>query len=208
MITTDKRILLKETILTKAKSMFIEQGIRAVKMDDIATGLKMSKRTLYEVYNNKYELLTDVLVRMRDENREKMTEFAKSSDNVMDVLIFFLRQQAEMYSSTNPNFFTDLNRYPELLYRLRENDKQKESSIVEFFERGREEGYFMSHVNYSLFNNVSVNVLRDLRVNPQYKGFDVKDVFNSVVYVLVRGICTQKGIARLDSIYEEFVSMP
>lgn len=207
MITTDKRILLKESILTKAKSMFIEQGIRAVKMDDIATGLKMSKRTLYEVYNNKYELLTDVLVRMRDENREKLTEFAKSSDNVMDVLIFFFRQQAEMYSSTNPNFFTDLNRYPELLDRLRENDKQKESRIVEFFERGREEGYFMSHVNYSLFNNVSVNVLRDLRVNPQYKGFDVKDVFNSVVYVLVRGICTQKGIARLDSVYEEFVSM-
>lgn len=206
MITNEKRTLLKETILTKSKTMFLEHGIRAVKMDDIAMELKMSKRTLYEVYNNKYELLNDVLLRMRDENREKMAAFAASSDNVMDVLMFFFHSQAEMYSTTNPKFFTDLNRYPELLNNLRESDKQKESKTIEFFERGREEGYFVSHVNYSLFSNVGTNVLRDLRVNPIYKGYNIKDVFNSVVSVLVRGICTQKGIARLDAFYEENAS--
>lgn len=206
MITTEKRILLKETILMKAKVMFLEQGIRAVKMDDIATGLKMSKRTLYEVYNNKYELLTDVLKRMRDDNRNKMAEYAKTSNNVMDVLVYFFRMQAEMYSTTNPKFFTDLNRYPELYDNLRENDKEKTSQTIKFFERGKEEGYFVPHVNYTLFSAVGTNVLKDLRVNPQYKGYDVKDVFNSVVYVLVRGICTQKGIARLDVFYDEFAS--
>lgn len=44
---------LKEKILQTSMQMFKVHGIKAVKMDDIATRLSISKRTLYEIYANK-----------------------------------------------------------------------------------------------------------------------------------------------------------
>ena len=48
---------LKEKILSTAMAAFYKNGIRAVKMNDIANALSISKRTLYELYKNKEDLL-------------------------------------------------------------------------------------------------------------------------------------------------------
>ena len=55
--TTEYRKTLREKIMNAAMKCFREKGIRAVRMDDIANELSISKRTLYEIYNNKEELL-------------------------------------------------------------------------------------------------------------------------------------------------------
>ena len=54
---------LKERILTVAMQAFKLRGIRNVRMDDIATTLGISKRTIYEIYSNKEELLLDGIMR-------------------------------------------------------------------------------------------------------------------------------------------------
>lgn len=52
-IENEYRKEIKEKILQLATTMFFQHGIRKVKMDDIANHLKISKRTLYELYQNK-----------------------------------------------------------------------------------------------------------------------------------------------------------
>ena len=54
---------LKERILTVTMQAFKLRGIRNVRMDDIATTLGISKRTIYEIYSNKEELLLDGIMR-------------------------------------------------------------------------------------------------------------------------------------------------
>ena len=54
---TTYRLGLKQKILSIAIELFNERGVRAVKMDDISSELSISKRTLYEIYENKEELL-------------------------------------------------------------------------------------------------------------------------------------------------------
>ncbi|HEY9550780.1 MAG TPA: helix-turn-helix domain-containing protein, partial [Prevotella sp.] len=61
---------LKGKILEAAMLEFAKKGIRAVKMDDIATILSISKRTLYEIYSNKEDLLLEG-IRMKHEERER-----------------------------------------------------------------------------------------------------------------------------------------
>ena len=51
------RQALKERILKTAMELFATHGVKAVKMDDIAASLGISKRTLYEIYENKEVLL-------------------------------------------------------------------------------------------------------------------------------------------------------
>ena len=48
---------MKDKILDTANSLFNERGVKAVKMDDISNSLSISKRTLYEIYDNKEDLL-------------------------------------------------------------------------------------------------------------------------------------------------------
>lgn len=56
---TNYRQQLREKILQTSMAEFMSKGIRAVKMDDIAASLGISKRTLYEIYSNKEELLLE-----------------------------------------------------------------------------------------------------------------------------------------------------
>ena len=48
---------LRNKILNTAMTLFKQRGIKAVRMDDIATEMGISKRTLYEIYSNKEDLL-------------------------------------------------------------------------------------------------------------------------------------------------------
>ena len=53
----------KEQIMDQVMAMFIAQGIKSVRMDDIARQLSISKRTLYEMFGDKEELLYQCIVR-------------------------------------------------------------------------------------------------------------------------------------------------
>ena len=50
---------LRNRILKAAMTEFLHKGVKSVKMDDIANTLAISKRTLYEIYSNKEELLLE-----------------------------------------------------------------------------------------------------------------------------------------------------
>jgi AcrR family transcriptional regulator len=66
---------LKEKILQTSMQMFKVHGIKAVKMDDIATRLSISKRTLYEIYANKEDLLLEGIRLHEKENNDHMDQF-------------------------------------------------------------------------------------------------------------------------------------
>lgn len=65
---------LKTRILETSMQLFKQKGIRAVKMDDIATEMGISKRTLYEIYSNKEDLLYECV----KHDSEKMTNSCRS----------------------------------------------------------------------------------------------------------------------------------
>ena len=56
----DKTVVKEHIVLAAAKS-FAQKGVKTVRMDDIAAGLSISKRTLYELFHDKEDLLLDVM---------------------------------------------------------------------------------------------------------------------------------------------------
>ena len=71
---------LRAVILKAAMKAFTEKGIRAVKMDDIAESLAISKRTMYEIYATKEELLYEGVKTFREDRRKKFMEMGKEKD--------------------------------------------------------------------------------------------------------------------------------
>ncbi len=197
----EKRENLRSVILPLATREFYKHGIRAVKMDDIAAKLKMSKRTLYETYENKMALLCDVVGESMNRKQRLMEEFAKKNDNVMDLLLEFFRLQMEDYAKISPVFFADFRRYPEIVEKIHQSHESQNRS-AEFLKRGVEQGYFRSDVNYDFLSLIGADFGEILRTSPKYKDFQFADIFNSFVYTLLRGICTEKGFERINTVMD------
>ena len=141
---------LKEKILEAATPMFHQHGIRKVKMYDIAKRLRISKRTVYEIYADKEDLLLEVLQHSDEANRQKMKRLDVPGTNVIDIIILFFKQKAEEVSRINPVFFEDMQRYPKLLEFFRKRRKRQGAKTQDFIRRGIDEGYFLTDINFDL----------------------------------------------------------
>ena len=86
--TTDYKKALKGRILKTAMKAFLEQGIKAVKMDDVAQMLGISKRTLYEIYKDKEELLYQGIMLFDQNSKRSMAAFVEQASSVMDIITF------------------------------------------------------------------------------------------------------------------------
>ena len=105
----DKTVVKEHIVLAAAKS-FAQKGVKTVRMDDIAAGLSISKRTLYELFHDKEDLLLDVMKLHREEMQEYMTQVASKAENVLEVLLKFFQRSAQEFQNTNRKFFEDIEK--------------------------------------------------------------------------------------------------
>ncbi len=195
---TSYKMRLRPEILAEAGRCFSRYGIRAVKMDDMARNLGISKRTVYELYATKEELLCEV-IRSRNESRiRQIKTLVENSDNAMDLLVGVLGMQVEMIATVNVEFFKDLPRFPKAARAASEFHDRLGAHADEFFARGVEEGFFLAEVDYTVFNKIVSGTMEMLHLDSRYDDFTYRDLFVGYLYVMIRGICTNKGQIRID----------
>jgi AcrR family transcriptional regulator len=188
-----------EKILHTATDAFRKQGIRAVKMDDIAKRLSISKRTLYEIFSNKEALLFEVVKRRDEEINAELKRIALVQSNVMDVIIAFYKIKAEELRVTTPAFYEDIHRYPKVIKFLKKQHENSADSANDFFHRGVKEGYFRPEVNYEIISMMAEVEVNYTMSSKFYKKFSLLDIYKSVVLVTIRGFSTAKGLKMLEN---------
>lgn len=82
----------RENIIKHVSQMIISLGVKSVRMDDVATLMGMSKRTLYEMFSDKEELLYDSLAYLIDERGRHLSEKTQHCENMMEVLLVSVRE--------------------------------------------------------------------------------------------------------------------
>jgi AcrR family transcriptional regulator len=120
----------RSKILKAAMRLFVKHGIRAVKMDDVAAELQMSKRTLYEIYNNKEDLLVEGVLKSFEQGDLEIQKFANDGHNVLEVIVEACRQKISFYNSANPLF---LRMLPNMRNCIRPLKKPKRKIIRAFW---------------------------------------------------------------------------
>lgn len=192
---TEYRKQLKQRILEYSLQEFAANGIKAVKMDDIADGLQISKRTLYEIYSNKEELLFEGLKAHRKEYEQKMHDYATSHEaNVMEIVVFALNYHMTELSTTSPHFIADMEKYPAISAYFIEKHGQQRDEFKRFLKRGVDEGYFRNDMNFDLMECFINGIQQMLHSMELYRKFPMKDVFYTFMQVIFRSICTEKGM--------------
>ena len=77
----------KEYIIERTSQMFVASGIKAVRMDDIAQTLGVSKRTLYEMFGDKEELLYLCMTHFLEQQRANVNLTSKDSSTVLENIL-------------------------------------------------------------------------------------------------------------------------
>lgn len=188
---------LKGKILVTAMSLFKREGIKRVKMDDIAQALSISKRTLYETYENKEQLLCEGVIYEHQLRQEQLRQFTEQAENEIEVVMEFIRQEIVLLGGVNPLFFSELAKYERVVELLNEEHEQKRLHSMEFVKRGVEKGYFRSDINYDIVTKMSDAVVQHVMMTKMYEEYPLSEIFRNHVDILFRGICTDKGIAAL-----------
>jgi hypothetical protein len=157
----------KERILVKAEETFMQFGIRSVSMDDIANGLGMSKKTLYQYFADKDELVEAVVNVHINEVECECTGCRNDAKDAVHEIFLTMEHIMEEMSNMNPMLLFDLEKFHFKAYqRFREyKDKFLLQIIKENMEWGIKDELYRSDIN--------VDVLSKYRIESMMIPFNV-----------------------------------
>jgi TetR/AcrR family transcriptional regulator, cholesterol catabolism regulator len=197
----------RQKIIEEGAMMFRTYGIRTVTMDMLASRLGISKRTIYEVFRDKDELLKGVLKWMFEKQHELTTKTFNESENVIEAIFKMLDIMKSHVQKMSPAFQMDMKRLH------REVQKNQEELInlpyfsnnSEILIRGIKEKVFREDIDVEITNKCMLEVARISNDNDVFPPDDFidKDVIKNFYINYIRGISTQKGLDLINSYEKE-----
>jgi len=192
----------KKRIVAAAMKAFTTNGIKGVTMDDIASDLGISKRTLYETFKDKEALLIECVKQHEEEKEAFGAKVLAESDNVLEVILEFYKISIEVYQKINKRFFEDMRKYPKVNELIRQSREKNQCSVIAFFLSGVEQGIFRDDVNFEIVS-ILVREQIDFLLNADIvRAYSFFEVYESIVLTSLRGISTEKG----QKILERFIT--
>ena len=194
---------LKSRIIDYAMGEFYKRGVRAVKMDEISQGLHVSKRTVYEIFGDKEELLLAGLKIKSLEMREKLETYSCNvAHNVVDIIGYFYKLQMEVNSMVGVAFYEEIHRMPRVIEFFNQEHEREFADRVKFLKAGVEEGLFRQDIDYSLTMELLSASMSEIMRNQIYKKYSMQQIFDNFFLVIIRGFCTERGAALLNKVIE------
>jgi AcrR family transcriptional regulator len=115
----------KERISSKAEELFMQFGIRSVSMDDIANNLGMSKKTLYQYFADKDELVEAVVDRHINEVEGDCMNCQRDAQDAIHEIFLTMEHIMEEFKNMNPMLLYDLEKFHYKAYQRFKDYKDK-----------------------------------------------------------------------------------
>ena len=195
---------MKESILTKSTDMFLTHGFKSVTMDEIASEMGISKKTIYQHFSNKNSLVEAVSVFLFETISGGIDNIYKLDKNPIDELFLikdFILKNLKV-ESTSPIYQLQ-KYYPKIHKSLMAKQFEKMvDCVVGNINKGIEQGLFRKELNVDLivrFYYAGMTSLKDVEIYDPAK-FGTKLLQTEYLEYHLRGICTQKGIQKLEEL--------
>ncbi|MDR0422265.1 MAG: TetR/AcrR family transcriptional regulator [Proteiniphilum sp.] len=190
----------KERIIEKAGDLFKQYGIKNVSMDEIAFSLGISKRTIYENYKDKEDILLSVLHLFFERKSKTLKALLAECRNVVEVFIAIIEEHR-----TTPiccaKFIEDVQKYyPRAASLLKTQTENNNRHLQNFLQQGIAEGYIREDLNVDvaafLVEETTYTYVRASYLKTPPFSFD--ELFYTMMINFIRGIMTGKGIKIID----------
>jgi len=187
----------KEKIFTYIKSVFIKDGFYKISMDTLASGLNVSKKTIYKHYPSKDVLVEAVVDSIRNEVSGRLSSIIKSNENAVIKLIRINELISSLLFQLSDKWISDLRIHmPALWNRIDEfRTKQLFGAIGQITKQGQKQ-QLIKNFPPEMIEIVFLSALRGVLNNEflLHSNFSYKDAVEITLQILFSGILTSKGI--------------
>jgi TetR/AcrR family transcriptional regulator, cholesterol catabolism regulator len=189
-------------ILEQVSELYFKYGIKSVTMDDVARELGISKKTLYEYFADKNDLVAKFLDFHIQKIREVFEVDKDCSGNAIDHLLYISKILMNFLKDLNPSVHYDLQKYyPDIFKSLFEYKRNNMlDSVKQNIIRGMKEGLYRKDLNPEIIAHIYVNRVESSMDANFLRSKDVTstELFSEMFTYHIRGISSKKGIEYFD----------
>ena len=198
---------IKKNIVQGAQELFWTYGLRSVTMDDIASKLAMSKKTLYQYIQDKAELVYLCAEHQLQDEHCQMEEASKNAENAIDEVLRIMEYNRKFFLNFHPSLILDLQRsYPKAWKMfLRYKEEKIIKNIKINMQRGKEEGLYRNDIDSEVVARMRMAQVESI-FNPQIfspKTYNIGDVQFQMFKHFLYGLVSLKGHQMLTKALEE-----
>jgi AcrR family transcriptional regulator len=191
-----------ERIIQGSEELFLRAGIKSITMDDIAKHIGMSKKTIYQFFKDKNELVTTLVKKKLKDDENQINDIISKSENVIEEMINMMKCSEDVFSRINPIVMHDMQKYhPEAWAEFQKFKAEiLISTLEELLTKGMKQGYIRT--------DIDVRIIARMRVSQIELGFNTEifpiaefNTWKVQIQFLDHfnyGICTLKGYKLLN----------
>lgn len=184
-------------IWQKAHDLFMQYGLKSVSMDDIANSLGMSKKTIYQYYEDKDQLVVDVVGRIIDQNESCCDADRNRAENAVHEVFLAMDQVVEMFKSMNPSLLFDMQKYYPAAFQkfLKHKNNYLFGVIRDNINKGIQEENYRQEVNVDILARYRVESIL-LAFNQDFHTkvkADLGEIVAEMNYHFLYGMVSPKG---------------
>jgi len=185
-----------EKIFNYAKSIFLKEGFYKITMDNLAAGLKVSKKTIYKYFGSKEVLIESIVESIKSEVSGKLDYIRKSNDNAILKLINLNKLLSKMLIELDDRWINDLRiHFPSLWKEIDEFRTNRLNGTFSTIINEGQKGKLIKNIPAEMIVMIFLSTLRGV-INNEFllnSKFSYKDAIETSLRILFTGILTAKG---------------
>lgn len=198
---------MEQKIVEKSTELFLNLGFKSVTMDEIASALGVSKKTIYKYFNNKTDLVNAVTNHVFDSISCGIDHICHLNMNPIDELFSIKRFVMEHLKDEKSSPQYQLQKYyPKIFLSLKKKQFEvMQECVIDNLKKGIELGLYRPNIDLEFISRIYFNGLTGIKDNDMFplKNYSMKTLLNFYYEYHLRGICTVKGIKQLENQLEK-----
>ncbi len=208
LIMTDQNPALR--IQQKSHDLFMQYGIRSVSMSDIATQLGISKKTIYQFYADKDQLVDAVVEAEFKQNEMRCQQDRELSDNAVHEIFLAIDMMVKMFSRMNPSFIFDMQKYhPQAFQKFNQYKNNYLFNIIrDNIVRGVGEALYRPDINVDIISRFRVESMM-MSFNQDFHSslkHNMAEIEEELIIHYLFGLVSEKGYKLINKYQQDRIN--
>jgi AcrR family transcriptional regulator len=187
----------RKEIVKKVCTLYKTYGIKSITMDDAARHLGISKKTLYQFFSDKSQMVKEAIAVEIETKQQNFSALSDQALNAIEELLVYYKIQIKMILDYKPNFIYDLKKYYPDIYNNYVTIKRQKilESVEQNLKKGIKEGFFRADLDVSVISRLTLMRIEGMIYSGLFTIEEMMspEVFTGIFYYHVYGIVTDKG---------------
>ena len=186
----------QKKIIEQIEDKLFKEGFYKTTMDDVASELGMSKKTIYKFFPSKDDLVMAIAKHFMNSMKNKIVPALNSDKNAIEKLAELINILATASEKVSPKRMDEIRKYFPNLWNEIDSFRTKMmfGNITKVIDQGKAEGLFIDYPT-SIMMNILVASVRNI-VNPDFilnNNFSIIEAARYAFRIIIGGIVTEKG---------------